>query len=551
MAKRRKKAPPRAQKTYSISPFVVGGSLVFIILFVAFIRFRLLDFPLERDEGEYAYSGQLLLKGIPPYAKAYNMKLPGVYAAYALIMAVFGQTPAGIHLGLLIVNTATTVVEFIFARRLFGMFGGLIAAGTFAILSVSQPVLGTAAHATHFVILPAIGGIVLLVKAIESRSRLMLFFSGLLLGLAFVMKQPGAFFTVFGAVYFLWAYLKKRPIAWPSVMKMGAMFALGVVLPFGLTCLVLVKAGVFNTFWFWTFSYAREYASVIPISEAFNTFRQAVGHVARPALLLWALAGLGLIFVSLDKSFRDCVVFIWGFLFFSFLAICPGFYFREHYFILPLPAIGLLVGAAASAIRGKLAMKDVSAAAQFVIPTAVFLVAAGQFVFGQRAFFFDMTPNEACRMTYGTNPFIESLEIANYIKANSAKDDRIAVIGSEPQIYFYADRISATGYIYTYGLMEAQAYALKMQNEMISEIEANSPKYLIFVNVAASWLARRESEQRIFDWFDQYTKRNYDLVGIADKTSLSQTVYRWGEQVRAYSPKSTTFLVVYKQKLSG
>jgi hypothetical protein len=76
------------------------------ILLIAGIRFRLRDFPLERDEGEYAYAGQLILQGIPPYELAYNMKLPGTYAAYAAIMAVFGQTSAGIHLGVILVNAA-------------------------------------------------------------------------------------------------------------------------------------------------------------------------------------------------------------------------------------------------------------------------------------------------------------------------------------------------------------------------------------------------------------------------------------------------------------
>src|ERR1700676_2959186 len=68
-------------------------AIALIILLIAGIRFRLRDFPLERDEGEYAYAGQLILQGIPPYQLAYNMKLPGTYGAYALIMAVFGQTP--------------------------------------------------------------------------------------------------------------------------------------------------------------------------------------------------------------------------------------------------------------------------------------------------------------------------------------------------------------------------------------------------------------------------------------------------------------------------
>src|SRR5437899_1091529 len=72
------------------------------ILFVVVVRVRLREMPLERDEGEYAYAGQLMLQGVPPYQDAYNMKLPGTYAAYALIMAVFGQSAAGIHFGLML-----------------------------------------------------------------------------------------------------------------------------------------------------------------------------------------------------------------------------------------------------------------------------------------------------------------------------------------------------------------------------------------------------------------------------------------------------------------
>src|SRR5499433_4249831 len=88
-----------------------------VILLVSGIRFRLRDFPLERDEGEYAYAGQLILQGIPPYQLAYNMKLPGTYAAYALMMAVFGQTPSGIHIGVILVTSACVLLVFAIARR--------------------------------------------------------------------------------------------------------------------------------------------------------------------------------------------------------------------------------------------------------------------------------------------------------------------------------------------------------------------------------------------------------------------------------------------------
>jgi len=60
------------------------GVAIIVVLFRV-IRIRLLQIPLERDEGEFAYMGQLISR-IPPYSAAYNMKLPAFYAAYALIM---------------------------------------------------------------------------------------------------------------------------------------------------------------------------------------------------------------------------------------------------------------------------------------------------------------------------------------------------------------------------------------------------------------------------------------------------------------------------------
>jgi len=85
---------------------------------VIVIRIRLLGIPLERDGGEYAYAGQLILQGIPPYKLAYNMKFSGTYAAYAVIMSIFGQTIHAIHLGLLLVNVATIALIFLVGRRL-------------------------------------------------------------------------------------------------------------------------------------------------------------------------------------------------------------------------------------------------------------------------------------------------------------------------------------------------------------------------------------------------------------------------------------------------
>jgi len=49
------------------------------LVVVAAVWLRLLNFPLERDESKYAYAGQLMLQGSPPYQLAYNLKFPGTY----------------------------------------------------------------------------------------------------------------------------------------------------------------------------------------------------------------------------------------------------------------------------------------------------------------------------------------------------------------------------------------------------------------------------------------------------------------------------------------
>ena len=158
------------------------ATIVFTL--VVAIRIRLLGIPLERDEGEYAYAGQLMLQGIPPYKLAYNMKFPGTYAAYALIMSMFGQTISGIHVGFLLVNAATIALVFLLGRRLINEMAGLVAAASYAVLSLSPTVLGFAAHATHFVMLPVLGGVLLLLDQPARAPFGRLFASGVLFGLA-------------------------------------------------------------------------------------------------------------------------------------------------------------------------------------------------------------------------------------------------------------------------------------------------------------------------------------------------------------------------------
>ena len=180
-------------------------------------------------EGEFAYAGQLLLHGIPPYQLVYSMKFPGIYAAYAAIMAVFGQTIIGIHLGFMLVNAAAMVLIYLLGKRLVSPAAGVVASAAYALLSVGQDVLGTQAHATHFVVLAALGGTLLLLRGIDSRRWPTVLWSGALYGIAVLMKQHGALFVAFGVVYLALDFFIRRRDAWlPAVRESGHISRRGV-----------------------------------------------------------------------------------------------------------------------------------------------------------------------------------------------------------------------------------------------------------------------------------------------------------------------------------
>jgi len=556
---------------------------VMAFVLVIAIRIRLLSIPLERDEGEYAYAGQLMLQGIPPYKLAYNMKFPGTYAAYALVMAIFGQTIVGIRLGLLLVNAATISLIFLLGRRLISSVAGIAAAMTYAILSVSPSVFGFAAHATHFVMLPVLGGTLLLLTSVpigaardrqtanttqqarktafakghhsspsqgahkQSKRTVLwqLFASGLLFGIGLLMKQPAVFFVLFGAIYLL-AGLERFP-GWPHRSKIYVpilIFGIGTLLPFAITCLLLWRAGVFDKFWFWTINYARQYGSLIPLGSAPKMFAETFAPVIESGWLLWMFAGVGAVAGIWNKRTRAATVFLLGQFVFSFLALSAGFYFREHYFIFILPAVSLFAGVTVSVLCS---LADSRGSLVRFAPLLLFCVVLSQPIFAARNFYFEISPVEASHICYGGNPFPESVRVAEYLRDHTEAGDTIAVLGSEPQIYFYSKRHSATGYIYTYALLEPQRYARQMQEEMIRQIESGRPKYLILITAPTSWLRRPESDGMIFAWATDYIDKFYEIVGLVNILSPDHTDYYF-DQLPNPMPELANYILICRRK---
>jgi len=526
------------------------GVLVCVLLFGGAVRFRLLDIPLERDEGEYAYAGQLMLEGVPPYRDLYTMKLPGTAALYAFIMAAFGETTAGIHTGLLLANLVTAVLLFLLARNLFDSAGGIAAAGTYMVLAMSPSVLGMAAHATQFVVPFVVAALCLLRCTDQPAGRFRLCLVGLLLGLAVLVKQHAIVFVLFGGLLAYWGVSQGEKLSRRSRIGSASIVFGAAMLPYLIVCGLLWRAGVFETFRWWTIDYAMAYVSEMTLADGVRHFSFVFRNMIAAAGLLWLAAGCGIVVLVAEQNENRSARFVIGFAAVAVLAICPGLYFRPHYFVLLLPAAALLNGAVVSAIGRTLERGRFSPASSAIVALLLWTAAAGHSLYRQRMYLFQFDALTACRWTYQNRPFPEAINIADYIHEQTDAGARVAILGSEPEILFYARRRSATGHVYMYPLTEQQPFASQMRQQLIDEIEAVAPDILIYVNAKTSWLTRPDSVPRVYDWYLRYALRHYNLVGVIDIAFPRPTEYHWGPTAGNHLPQSSTFVLVHRRKPS-
>jgi hypothetical protein len=515
--------------------------LALVLLLHAAVRIRLAPVPLERDEGEYAYQGQLILEGFAPFELAYSsQKLPGASLVGALSQLIFGDPPVGLRLGLMVITSISIVLMFLLARRFTTPTGAVFASAAFAILNVSPAMLAMAAHATHFVICPVLAGLLFVNRATLTGKIAWLAAAGIFFGLAVLARQPAIFFGIFGfGVWLAEAIRTSKPIPWRRLVIGGSVFLACAAAPLLLLAAWIYAKGAWSRFYFWAWEYAASYGSLTTLAEGKYYFLWMFPRVVRPNLPLWLLAGVGGIRL-LKTGTLGAKAFWGGLLLASALAVAAGLYFREHYFIQLVPILALSCGLAVDGTN------DVGAWRRDWIFRSLGAAAVIATITLQGGWFFRLKPVEVSRSVYGLNPFPETLELSKYIRKNTEPADTIVVLGSEPQVYAYTHRHSATGYIYTYALMEPTQFAGGMQREMIQDIERARPKFILLVNVAYSWLVTPRSEKLLLEWASKYAT-GYEFACRADITPLG-TTYIWSEETANRTPMVENFLLLLRRK---
>ncbi|MBM4080440.1 MAG: hypothetical protein FJ278_12130 [Planctomycetes bacterium] len=125
------------------------------------------------------------------------------------------------------------------------------------------------------------------------------------------------------------------------------------------------------------------------------------------------------------------------------------------------------------------------------------------------------SPDAISRAIYGLNPFVEAPRIADYLAARTQPDQRVFILGSEPEILFHARRQSATRYIIFYPLTGPYKDVRKKQESVADELARNKPAYIVLMNLQTSLQRRHSTESFIFEHVRDLVRRDYQLDGFA------------------------------------
>jgi len=498
--------------------------LILIIAAVVFVglRWRCVNIPLERDEGEYAYIAQRMLVGEVPYRDIFDQKPPGVFFVYLVPVAVFGDSVAAIHITMYLWTAATAAVLFLVTRRVAGESAAAWSVLIFALLTIDPSWQATAANTEQFMLLPMTASLWLALRAMDRGSRLAWLGCGAAAMAACWFKQVAATQVGFVAVLAAaWAWRTRRAIG--AIVVDLLAYAGGVAAVFVPVAGYFALRGAWAEFVDCVWTHNVSYASRVPWAVGrellVNQYELQRGGLWLVVLLAAASA------VNVSRRGRRVAAFHAGWLLFSAIGVSIGLMFRGHYFVQLAPALASAAGTTVAwALSLPLGRIPTIARQAGVVFAASLVVLPG--VYAHREFYFQATSAEQVGILYGANPFEQNRALADVIQGHTTVSDRVLIFGSEPQFLFHSARKSATRYIFFYPLFMDLPGTVERQREALREIEAARPRCILLTNLQASLLANPRSPQELQQGVSQLLRQGYRLIALRESTPLGTRIVR-------------------------
>ena len=521
------------------------GAAAIAVILIAYVALRLpgISVPLDRDEGAFGYMGQLINAGKLPYRDGVDHKPPIAFYINALALRFVPPTEQGIHIFLLLYNALTLLCMFYLGKCYFRSFtAGIWCAFAFCVFSASPAIQGFTASTEMWMLLPIALSLLLAVLGAQRRKAMPLVLSGVAGAVACWTKQ-----TAFTSILFVFIFVclsgpgTDPDAAAPSLrarLRALACWMLGAVGFSGLLVSYFYIQGILGAFIYWSFLHNVSYAEVRTLSNTLSEFSVRLWEIVRGDFVILSVALIAAVWSVIKKDRK--AYFVLGFLAFSLVGTFPGFSYR-HYFAQLAPAVGLAGGYGFFILVEHIRKPDWRP----LIAIACGLAAVGVPIAMNSQYFLERDPDKISRYYFQYNPFPESKQIASYLADSTSPSNKVFIIGSEPEILFYARRQSPTSFLMLYPLMNSYPRTGEFQQTVWNDIQRTPPGVVLkVVNIPGSYMWDRIADISILDRFDNLLRSNY----VVDQVLLL-TEYRgvWASSGGAIPPKASC-IYVFKRK---
>ena len=392
------------------------------------------------DETCYATIGQRMIEGKAFYIDIIDHKFPLMYHLYAFFAFLGGHASIQVaHMAMIFVVAATSLAVYQIAKRISAdEYLPAVAALLYVIsANCGKPNDVLAANAELFLNFFAaffVLFVTMTLNASSGKRALYLAVSGLFIGLAAMIKVHAIFPMAAVIIYLiLFSKLSMFERLKSSLIIMGASLVPAIL--FGV---YYYGKGALSDAIYWSLTFNSTYigghesGTDLFIKAAKQSLYMFVMEQSALWLPLFAALVLFIKKVPTELKFeRLSLILLW--LFFSLIAIVPGWYFTGHYFLLPLPALSLM---AAVAVRYIISVRYINRgirAAWFVLLLAPFIV----------TWIWGACYEKVNRSAEST----ENAQLITYLKENTLPDEKIEVWGKFNGIPFLAGRENGTRFL--------------------------------------------------------------------------------------------------------
>lgn len=527
--------------------YFLGLGIVLLLIFI--IRKNFLTIPFERDEGSYAYAGRIILDGAITYKDIGSQRLDGVFYAYALIVGIFGYSVKALHVAFLLINMCSAVMLFFLTRKLSNNLAAFAASLFFAVLSMTATASGFTIQSEHIVAFFIIGAFLSLIYYFNSNKFWQLVLAGVLFSFAFQIKQTSFFYGFLAGALLIYKGIFVDKTKFTKILIVATVFCASVLVPIGLDLLLIYKNGAWADFKLWFFDIRNQYTSLISFDKGLEYLNYSFASIYRDYKFFWIISFIGTITVFFTSLSLWKKILIAGLNVAGFLTVVPGYHYYGHYFLQWIPAVSLVAAIFIYSVQNIL--KNKLKYGTTLIPLVIIILPVVSNLTSLKNYYFKPNYTKVLRAVYGNNPFPESMVIADKLNTLMKPEDKLAVFGTEIQMYVYTNKKAPTRFAGSGALLEFPvAQSKDWQNEFISDVEKADPKYLVFYSHPISWMANSKSENLIFPWFDKFTAARYKLIGFADMLE-NTTNYVWEPDIdmRNNPPQSKYKIFIFERKI--